>query len=525
VSEAPLEQGTLFMLAILGNPDDAAGLRTDLKRSRISHYKLQQCERLNDGLLLLGACGFDLVFISLEEHEDCREALDEIRAGDRADYPVVGLASRRWLEGEGRNLASGLEAVVAKEDLSPSLAEQVVRSAIERRWEREENRALKARLDLALEVGRLGAFVWDRDGGRLELDGLAASLFGLPAAPVSRPLAAVLAEALEPDREAALEAFAEAEREIDLSLRLSSDTMPPPCLRLKAQALSGRRGCFVGVARRLPQTSELFDRISEANAEIDEAFKRRERELREAEEKLRWLASQMEEGGAAARSGPSPEASVSEAAERSASEQAEDAAADSKSDSLAIDEKAAYEGVSKALGGPEPREETEEKQAFFPFDLSANAPSDFSPPDPAREGFAGAARRLVSMVRKAHGLEVSLSIGDEEEIELERERELLFSILKELLTNVTRHARASLCMAAVFRDEDDWVLQVEDDGVGMPDKLRSVAAPLDKIGLFRIRTQLALKGGRLEMAPASPTGLVARARLPVSLSDRPAGRG
>ena len=96
---------------------------------------------------------------------------------------------------------------------------------------------------------------------------------------------------------------------------------------------------------------------------------------------------------------------------------------------------------------------------------------------------------------------------------------MLFDILRELLANVVKHSEAKLCIITLFRDEDEWVLQVEDDGVGLDDTLKSVNAPLNKIGLFQIRTQLALKGGHLDMVPASPNGLIARVRLPVSIRD------
>ena len=82
-----------------------------------------------------------------------------------------------------------------------------------------------------------------------------------------------------------------------------------------------------------------------------------------------------------------------------------------------------------------------------------------------------------------------------------------------------RPPQAKLCIVSLFRDEDEWVLQVEDDGVGLDEKLKSVNAPLNQIGLFQIRTQLALKGGHLDMVPASPSGLIARVRLPVSIRD------
>ena len=127
--------------------------------------------------------------------------------------------------------------------------------------------------------------------------------------------------------------------------------------------------------------------------------------------------------------------------------------------------------------------------------------------------------RLVEMARSENAIDASISIADERTIEMEEKKDLLFDILKELLTNVVRHSQAKLCIVSLFRDEDEWVLQVEDDGVGLDEKLKSVNAPLNQIGLFQIRTQLALKGGHLDMVPASPSGLIARVRLPVSIRD------
>ena len=37
--------GTLFMLAVVSDEDDAVTLRADLKRSRLDEYKLQLCHR------------------------------------------------------------------------------------------------------------------------------------------------------------------------------------------------------------------------------------------------------------------------------------------------------------------------------------------------------------------------------------------------------------------------------------------------------------------------------------------------
>ena len=53
--------GTLFMLAVVSDEDDAATLRADLKRSRLDEYKLQRCATTNDARNMLRACAFDLL--------------------------------------------------------------------------------------------------------------------------------------------------------------------------------------------------------------------------------------------------------------------------------------------------------------------------------------------------------------------------------------------------------------------------------------------------------------------------------
>lgn len=181
--------------------------------------------------------------------------------------------------------------------------------------------------------------------------------------------------------------------------------------------------------------------------------------------------------------------------------------------SLSIDEKRAFKDVMKSIGKEVHRSDHSHQQSFA-FDFSLDPISEYTPADPAEDGFVAAAKSLVNITQRSHDLDISLSISDQQSIALEAEQELLYDVLKELLLNVVKHAQASLCVITLFRDEDEWVLQVEDDGVGISGALKSVSTPLKQLGLFKIRTQLALKGGHLDLTPASPSGLVARVRLP-----------
>ena len=92
--------GTLFMLAVISDEDDAATLRADLKRSRIDEYKLQRCATANDARNMLRACAFDLLILQLDEFENPEAEVERFRAVG-FEKPILGLMSRRRLQRSG----------------------------------------------------------------------------------------------------------------------------------------------------------------------------------------------------------------------------------------------------------------------------------------------------------------------------------------------------------------------------------------------------------------------------------------
>jgi signal transduction histidine kinase len=93
-----------------------------------------------------------------------------------------------------------------------------------------------------------------------------------------------------------------------------------------------------------------------------------------------------------------------------------------------------------------------------------------------------------------------------------RARGELIQLVREALSNVTRHSRASRLEIALARVGDDLVLEIADNGVGFdPTNL----APGRHHGLANLRDRAAAAGGRLEIdtRPAVGTRLVVQ--LPV----------
>jgi two-component system NarL family sensor kinase len=93
--------------------------------------------------------------------------------------------------------------------------------------------------------------------------------------------------------------------------------------------------------------------------------------------------------------------------------------------------------------------------------------------------------------------------------------QLLFSLARELVINVAKHADASAVAVRVRRTPAELVLEVADDGVGLdPARLRD--APLDgHIGLASATERVEALDGVLEIASDPGRGTLVRVRIPL----------
>jgi signal transduction histidine kinase len=130
-------------------------------------------------------------------------------------------------------------------------------------------------------------------------------------------------------------------------------------------------------------------------------------------------------------------------------------------------------------------------------------------------GFQSAARWYAEGFAKRSGIRVELHLAEIVK-RLPKEIELaLFRVLQESLTNVHRHAKASLVDIEVQCTDDDVTLVVRDDGKGLNPAvlLRFRGGHAGGIGLAGMRERLAELGGKLEVE-SDPSGTRIHATLP-----------
>lgn len=84
-----------------------------------------------------------------------------------------------------------------------------------------------------------------------------------------------------------------------------------------------------------------------------------------------------------------------------------------------------------------------------------------------------------------------------------------FRIFQELLTNVARHAQARCVVITLAQEKDELVLEVQDDGIGMPEDTTG------SLGLLGMRERAAFLGGSVSFGSTGARGTYAVVRIPV----------
>lgn len=132
---------------------------------------------------------------------------------------------------------------------------------------------------------------------------------------------------------------------------------------------------------------------------------------------------------------------------------------------------------------------------------------DLRPPALDDRGLVGALRQQAETVRTAV-LAVEVVADDLGTLPAAVEV-AAYRIAGEALTNVARHASASCCRIRLAEQAAELLVEVRDDGVGIPDDVQA------GVGLLSLRERAAELGGRSEVTNAADGGTLVRAWLPL----------
>lgn len=129
---------------------------------------------------------------------------------------------------------------------------------------------------------------------------------------------------------------------------------------------------------------------------------------------------------------------------------------------------------------------------------------------PADPAFAAAVERLAARFRAEAGFAVDVSVASD--VDVHRDAQVvLLRCLQESLSNVRKHARASVVDVEVEHDGEETVMRVRDNGVGFdPDAART------GFGLDGLADRVALAGGTISVTSRAGVGTTAEFRLPAA---------
>jgi PAS domain S-box-containing protein len=129
-------------------------------------------------------------------------------------------------------------------------------------------------------------------------------------------------------------------------------------------------------------------------------------------------------------------------------------------------------------------------------------------------GLTAALEWLAREMGRRTGIDIQVSFDDPLTAPTSRAATVLYRTVQEALTNVMRHAHAQHVTVALRADDQDWVLTVRDDGVGLPE---TAATRDDAFGLMGIRERATMLGGRLSIESHAPQrGTLLTLRLPMA---------
>jgi len=135
-------------------------------------------------------------------------------------------------------------------------------------------------------------------------------------------------------------------------------------------------------------------------------------------------------------------------------------------------------------------------------------------------GFRAAVEALVHEFSSMSGIEVSASLRDLEEDAIATGKAInLYRILQESLSNAARHSGAENVRVSLSAAAGTLLLEVEDDGAGIPEK---TGGERQGLGILGMKERARMCGGEFEIGPGAGGGVLVRVSVP--LKNRPGSR-
>jgi signal transduction histidine kinase len=142
-----------------------------------------------------------------------------------------------------------------------------------------------------------------------------------------------------------------------------------------------------------------------------------------------------------------------------------------------------------------------------------------SAPGHAGGDLASSVRSLLRDTSRTSGLATDLIVSGVAPDGMTKVQDALHAVVKEALSNVTKHAHASTVLVSIRYAQDRCDVVVQDDGVGAQElALRTFEDSYLHFGLRHMRQQVLDLGGTFDLANGEEGGFVLTVSVPVPSS-------
>lgn len=141
---------------------------------------------------------------------------------------------------------------------------------------------------------------------------------------------------------------------------------------------------------------------------------------------------------------------------------------------------------------------------------------DLSPPILYEVGLSAALKWLAAQYERRHGLNLAVNADVPPGTLGEERRILLYQVARELIMNIVKHARSTEAGVTLSRHGSRIQLRVEDKGVGFcPEQIEHLRHDQMKFGLFSIRERVTHYGGTFQLRARPGEGTLVEIELPI----------
>ena len=125
-----------------------------------------------------------------------------------------------------------------------------------------------------------------------------------------------------------------------------------------------------------------------------------------------------------------------------------------------------------------------------------------------------ALHKLAAEFQERSGVLTIVEIDPDIAAGLRHHADEIVQLVREALSNVSRHARATSCRVSLLRQDENALLEVDDDGVGF-----DPSAAGGGFGLDNLKQRASLLGGGVELRSGPESGTCLRVLLPLGRRD------